>query len=426
MCLDDTNRKIIVGDHSGHISMYDPMSGVPLKPLRSHSQEVTGLCYVDADHIVISSSWDRKIVIHNDTADVGVTGKPRDVFRVIKEAHSNDILCLCFFATIDLIASGSRDCTTRLWNYETCKLEAVLLGHNSDIVALRFLEPYPLILISDANGVLSIWRVKCSETEPAAECMVKWNNMHTLEKTSCVTVLSHCIVDEKLLIVLGDEKGDLRILNTSLILTETRLKPASEYLTRVKPRNPTRLVEVTIDINSKKTDTREQPNDACVHCHPRLDDHVVMQVGQWKAHTEAIKSIHFIQDTHQPLLFTAGLDQMAKLWSMSGDLKGVLKQGKHVKTRWDFDLKEEPQTRRANVAQETMKRLPGALSRLETHLVGSTRRSLSPMVTHRAEGSPRLNDAEMLRELSELEEMMPKAEVARKDSFRSKRSGSRR
>ncbi len=105
------------------------------------------------------------------------------------------------------------------------------MGHNSDILALRFLEPFPLLLISDSNGVLSIWKVKCSETEAAAECMVKWNNMHTLEKTSSVTALTHCYLESRLLIILGDEKGDLRILNTTQILSETQLKVA--VLTRI-------------------------------------------------------------------------------------------------------------------------------------------------------------------------------------------------
>jgi hypothetical protein len=293
------------------------------------------------------------------------------------------------------------------------------MGHNSDILALRFLEPFPLLLISDSNGVLSIWKVKCSETEAAAECMVKWNNMHTLEKTSSVTALTHCYLESRLLIILGDEKGDLRILNTTQILSETQLKVA--VLIRSKPRNPTRLVEVTIDFNSKKAGTRnEQGSDACVPCHPRLDDHVVVQVAQWKAHMEAIKSLHYVEDTVQPMLFTAGLDQMARLWNLNGELKGILKQGQ-AKARWDFELRQEPPARRAQVAQDTIKSLSGKLGRLDI-LASSTRRSLSPMVPAPRDISPRLNDAQMLKELTDLEEMMTKTEVPRRDSQQSKRS----
>lgn len=419
LCLDETSRKILVGDHSGRIAMFDPMSGVLLKTFRGHLQETSGLCYVAADHTVISCSWDRSIVIHNDTADIGVTGKPREVFRVIREAHSADILCMAYCPALDLIATGSRDCTVRLWNYETCKLEGILMGHSSDILVLRFLEPFPLLLVSDSNGVLSIWKVKCSDAEAAADCMVKWNNMHTLEKTSSVTALTHCYLEGRLLIILGDEKGDLRILNTSQILSETQLKVA--VFTRSKPRNPTRLVEVSIDVNSKKAGRPEQGSDAYIPCRPRLDDHVVVQVAQWKAHTEAIKCLHYVEDTLQPVLFTAGLDQMARLWSLSGELKGVLKQGQ-AKARWDFVLRQEPHARRAQVAQTTIQRLPGALGRLETHLASSTRRSISPLVPRR-DVSPRLDDADMLKELAELEEMMPRAEVApRRDSQQSKRS----
>ena len=420
LCLDETSRKIIVGDHAGKIAMFDPMSGVLLKTFRAHLQETSGLCYVGADHTLISCSWDRSIVIHNDTADIGVTGKPREIFRVIKEAHSSDILCMTYFPALDLIVTGSRDCTARLWNYETCKLEGILMGHSSDIVCVRFLEPYPLLLVSDANGVLSIWKVKCADTEPAAACLVKWNNMHTLERTSSVTALSHCNLEGRLLIILGDEKGDLRILNVTAILTELQLKEAT--LIRSKPRNPTRLVEVTIDVSSKSTNARSaQGGDAFIPCHPRLDDHVVVQIAQWKAHTEAIKTLHYVEETVEPVLFTAGLDQMARLWSLSGELKGTLKQGQ-AKTKWDFALRQEPQARRTNVAQTTIQRLPGALGRLETYLAPSTRRSQTPLMSGRRDNSPRLNDEEMLKELTELEEMMPKTEAPRRDSQRSKRS----
>jgi len=35
LCLDETSRKIFVGDHSGRIAMFDPMSGVLLKTFRT-------------------------------------------------------------------------------------------------------------------------------------------------------------------------------------------------------------------------------------------------------------------------------------------------------------------------------------------------------------------------------------------------------
>ena len=129
MELNDTHRKVIVGSHSGKIVMLDTLSGSVLKHFCSHKREITALYYVCQDKILISASWDRKILFHNDAPGSSVWQKKKGVIKVIKNAHNNDISTLDYHGVLDLVASGSRDCQVRVWEYETCKLEAVITGH---------------------------------------------------------------------------------------------------------------------------------------------------------------------------------------------------------------------------------------------------------------------------------------------------------
>lgn len=39
------------------------------------------------------------------------------------------------------------------------------------------------------------------------------------------------------------------------------------------------------------------------------------KILQWKAHTDAIKYIRVITETKEPVIFTASVDRMAKLWA---------------------------------------------------------------------------------------------------------------
>lgn len=243
LILDESDRKVIVGDHSGRVIMVDSLSGVILKEFCSHSEEVTGMVYVPGDRLLITSSWDRKIMIHNDNLKGGHKEKRKGLVRTISNAHTNDITCLAYSKTLDLIFSGSRDCQIRVWDYETCKLEGILLGHHSDILIVLSLDPYPLILVSDQSGNLSIWGISCLNL-PRFQCLVKWRNMHTLEKTATITAATHFYANNSLKIILGDEKGTIRLLDIKDLTQEMNITPFHKDQTKSKMRNPTRLADL--------------------------------------------------------------------------------------------------------------------------------------------------------------------------------------
>ena len=58
---------------------------------------------------------------------------------------------------------------------------------------------------------------------------------------------------------------------------------------------------------------------------PFLEEKYFKQECTWKAHWDAIKYIKLINETDSDVVFTAGLDKMAWLWSTDGKPQGSLK-----------------------------------------------------------------------------------------------------
>ncbi|KEP60072.1 UNVERIFIED_CONTAM: WD domain, G-beta repeat-containing protein [Hammondia hammondi] len=82
ICMDEKGRKVFVADQQGCICAYSVCTGQLLQRFTSHRSEVSQLLYVGGeDRNLISVSWDRSIVIHND-APVFLPN------RVRREGHS--------------------------------------------------------------------------------------------------------------------------------------------------------------------------------------------------------------------------------------------------------------------------------------------------------------------------------------------------
>lgn len=83
----------------------------------------------------------------------------------------------------------------------------------------------------------------------------------------------------------------------------------------------------------------------------------------WEAHSDVVKAIKYINVTDEPLVFTAGLDRMACIWDLEGNMRGKLLQGymmKEMKSNylWDFPLhshRSQQQQRQSQVQDELKK-----------------------------------------------------------------------
>ena len=124
------------------------MSGVLVNELESHDGEISFIGYGGEDRTIITCSWDRVIKIHMDEKQP--LKKPKDyVLRGRAKAHKKDIICGDYAHNLGLIATGGRDHKVRLWEYERVKFEDEISAHTNEVVIVKFLKPFPLLVTAD-------------------------------------------------------------------------------------------------------------------------------------------------------------------------------------------------------------------------------------------------------------------------------------
>lgn len=73
----------------------------------------------------------------------------------------SEITTLAYSEKFSLIATGSANGRIALWEFESGKLENILIAREKgEITCLAFGDPYPVILSSGTGGVLNVWGLK--------------------------------------------------------------------------------------------------------------------------------------------------------------------------------------------------------------------------------------------------------------------------
>ena len=237
MALDKDHRKLILGSSRGEIKVFDLLSGVHIRPyLESHSDEnaeISFIAYANEDQNIITAAWDRTIKVHRDDKDD--QKEPEDhVMRGLKKAHLKDISCGDYSHNLGLIATGGRDNKVRIWEYEKMKFVDEIQANNNEVAIVKFLNPFPILLTADNTGWIHIWLIQLGTLQPQERCcIVSWRNNHSLDSTSPVTAVdSHYRkadpengIEEEFLLIMGDERGMVKIQDLRRILEEYPVKP---------------------------------------------------------------------------------------------------------------------------------------------------------------------------------------------------------
>lgn len=171
--------------------------------------------------------------------------------------------------------------------------------------------------------------------------------MFTLQKMCPITSVDSFYDPESnvLKIIIGDEMGSVRIQDASALFTHVSLKPVDVVTGNLK-RNPWRIFKfkdsATNEDGSKDNFSFTKDTSEGRNVEAALEEGIFKQVAQWKAHKDSIKYIKYITQTDSHLIFTAGLDRMAKIWNLKGELMGTLRQGvmRIPDKPWNFPLKD--------------------------------------------------------------------------------------
>jgi WD40 repeat protein len=184
--MDETERRVFVAMHAGTLLVVDVFTGFVLHTLRDLTKEVAYMGYSARYALLVAISWDKTVKIYNDTI---ATEKNIDALRIIKNAHPTEIIAGSFSEHLMLMATTTREGELRLWDFEKGNFIGRVRTTGKEIIALRFLDPYPLLVTSDVSGTLALHVVRPHVLE--GQCPIVWKNMFTIMKASQVTSIEH-------------------------------------------------------------------------------------------------------------------------------------------------------------------------------------------------------------------------------------------
>ncbi|KAK5113799.1 protein with putative role during mitosis [Meristemomyces frigidus] len=84
------------------------------------------------------------------------TWLPRAPARHTLQSHKNPITCVAFHPVFSSLASGSEDCTIKIWDYELGELERTLKSHTKAVLDLDYGGPRGNTLLASCSSDLTI------------------------------------------------------------------------------------------------------------------------------------------------------------------------------------------------------------------------------------------------------------------------------
>ena len=175
-CLDDRQRKLIIGEASGKISVYNILSGVRLKTTAKNIPfGIRDMIYTP-DKIIIALAGPGELYIFDELPnDDNVDAKLRYV-----QAHDVDIVSMDYSYEMGLIATADCTGTVKIWDFEYLQIQTIIndINKGSEIGQVKFIDKYPLLLVSDPNSNFTIIPVG-----PAFEALGK--KMWRVESVIC-------------------------------------------------------------------------------------------------------------------------------------------------------------------------------------------------------------------------------------------------
>lgn len=166
-CFDDRKRKLIIGTAAGDIGVYNFTNGALMKSVQDHVRAaVVGLQYIDATRRFVGAYANGVMRVYDENSleecNIIHTFDPIKV-RISHGVHAakdTEIIGISFCALDNTVARvDACSGVATLWDVIACKCEIELRVCDSTecVVAVSFLNPYPLVATSDSRGNVCIW-----------------------------------------------------------------------------------------------------------------------------------------------------------------------------------------------------------------------------------------------------------------------------
>jgi len=143
--------KIVTGGGDNLIHWFDAEKpALPMRTLRGHSNDVHAVALTKNGKTLFSAGDDRQMLIWD--------ARESQLKKRI-DGHARQIPALELSPNENVIATGSRDHSIKLWNKDG-KLRDTLIGHTADVVALGFSRDGSKLASAGWDNTARIWDVR--------------------------------------------------------------------------------------------------------------------------------------------------------------------------------------------------------------------------------------------------------------------------
>ena len=268
------NKHLITGSADYTIKIWDIDAGVCLKTLKSHTDELSCLKYLN-ENLLVSGSWDFNIKLWN----IQTSTCTKTLY-----GHTDCITVIRFDSDKRNLISGSLDGTIKIWEVDSGVCLKTLTEHKNGVIALKLTNGGILISGSIDNSI-KLWDIEkgvCIISlrghSSSVECLKLLNNgklvsgsldctikIWDINKVSCIkTLVGHLdrighlkVIQDKQLLISGSDDNTIKIWNMDRNVCVATLRGHSDRIECLKIFKNTHLISSSWDCLIKIWDIKD-------------------------------------------------------------------------------------------------------------------------------------------------------------------------
>jgi WD40 repeat protein len=100
-----------------------------------------------------------------------------NLLKVLCGGHQNaDILAMAYSMHFTMLATASSNGLVAIWDFETGKMDGLLVNQQCEVVGIDFGDPFPVIVVGQSNGMVSVWTIKQASSHARFKCLLRIMN----------------------------------------------------------------------------------------------------------------------------------------------------------------------------------------------------------------------------------------------------------
>eukprot|EP00826_Nyctotherus_ovalis_P030530 TRINITY_DN24371_c0_g1_i1.p1 TRINITY_DN24371_c0_g1~~TRINITY_DN24371_c0_g1_i1.p1 ORF type:complete len:324 (+),score=73.07 TRINITY_DN24371_c0_g1_i1:588-1559(+) len=192
--MDSRCRRFYLGSTAGRVRSFNATSGVLIKSFPEEVSKAPGskkgfipveipeLVFAGEDHLLLAIGGNSAINVY----DEGNFDSLVRLRRLTGGHLGAEVRALAFSRHLSLVATGAVNGSVTVWDYEMSRVEGVCMFHTKEIVKLEFVEPYPCLISSSADGFICVWSVRGDEMGRRYSCLCCFVNLQMQKGVSAL------------------------------------------------------------------------------------------------------------------------------------------------------------------------------------------------------------------------------------------------